>query len=161
MPSRLALPSGSVFSSNPPRSCLPLSFTGCKITAALRTGFPLSSLTTEKYNHEVGSLSLSFCAKPILPQRSIAAIAQAKVTLRMVVIVCTQNARCHLLPDDSSTPLGAKTLLQCGSEDLGRDRYRRGHHWAFAVDCSAEARRNRFGRRAGRTGPRSFSCCWW
>src|ERR1035438_10028530 len=46
MPSLPVLPSESVFSSNPPFDCGPPPPTGCRMTAALRTGLPLSSLKT-------------------------------------------------------------------------------------------------------------------
>src|SRR5258708_3914338 len=62
MPSKLVLPSASVLSSSPPRPCLPRVFTGCMITAAFRTGFPLSSFRIMKFRTAVGSSSLSFCA---------------------------------------------------------------------------------------------------
>src|SRR5258708_33147887 len=61
MPSKFAFPSGSVFNSMSPRSCLPFAFTACMITAALRTGFPLSSLMAWKYRNQLGSSSLSLC----------------------------------------------------------------------------------------------------
>src|ERR1700686_2459204 len=63
MPSKLVLPSASVLSSSPPRSCLPRVLTGCMITAALRTGLPLSSFTTMKFRTAVGSSFLSRCAR--------------------------------------------------------------------------------------------------
>src|SRR5580698_8010913 len=62
MPSKLVLPSMSVFSSTPPRLCFPPALTGCMITAALRTGLPLSSLITTKLRTAVGSSVLSRCA---------------------------------------------------------------------------------------------------
>src|SRR5664279_562084 len=46
IPSLSVLPSEFVLSSKPPRDCLPCSATGCRITAALRTGLPLSSFST-------------------------------------------------------------------------------------------------------------------
>src|ERR1035437_8956588 len=46
IPSLSVLPSELVLSSNPPRDCLPCSATGCRMTAALRTGLPLSSFST-------------------------------------------------------------------------------------------------------------------
>src|ERR1022692_959387 len=62
MPSKLVLPSASVLSSRPPRPCLPCVLTGCMITAALRTGLPLSSFRMRKFSTAVGSVSLSRCA---------------------------------------------------------------------------------------------------
>src|ERR1039458_2071098 len=72
-PSKFAFPSSSVFNSMPPRLCLPFGFTGCMITAALRTGFPLSSFTTTKYSHAVGSSSMPVPIPMIKPLRPTAA----------------------------------------------------------------------------------------
>ena len=69
-PSKFVFPSTSVFNSIPPRLCLPFGFTGCMITAALRTGFPLSSFTTVKYSQAVGLRPYPFAQKPFPPAQA-------------------------------------------------------------------------------------------
>src|SRR5579864_2440237 len=142
MPSKSALPSELVLSSKSPRPCLPFSFTACMMTAAFRTGFPFSSFTTEKYSHEVGSSSLSFCPTAMLVVPSIASSNPATMILFMGVILCSKAICCHLpfkravqFIDDLTRVVSH--LLQCRGEDLGCHHYRRRHHWPVAVDCTA------------------------
>src|ERR1035437_4760876 len=53
IPPLSVLPSELVLSSTPPRDCLLLPATGCRITAALRTGLPLSSLRTANLSEDI------------------------------------------------------------------------------------------------------------
>ena len=60
------------------------------ITAAFLTGFPLSSFTTTKYSHAVGSSSLSFCPKAVPASASIASTTPVTKIFFMLVILCTR-----------------------------------------------------------------------
>ena len=60
------------------------------ITAAFRTGFPLSSLTTEKYMYEVGSFWSCFCPKPIPNIDNSAPSTPITKVFFMAAILCTR-----------------------------------------------------------------------
>src|SRR5271167_4273985 len=97
MPSKLVLPSASVLSSSPPRLCLPWVLTGCMITAALRIGLPLSSLTTRKFRMAVGSWSASFCAEATpssaRAERRVAIIRL--IILFLIEFICRHSSECE------------------------------------------------------------------
>ena len=69
------------------------------MTAAFRTGFPLSSLITTKVNHEVGASSLSFCAAAaaamIIVMRNNRTAPRMN-TFFMPAILCSRGLACHL-----------------------------------------------------------------
>src|SRR5580704_4059756 len=98
MPSKLVLPSASVLSSSPPRLCLPWVLTGCMITAALRTGLPLSSLSTRKFRTAVGSSSVSFCAAATpsraRAERKVAIVGVTFIFMFHVEFICGHSSEC-------------------------------------------------------------------
>src|SRR5580704_8699025 len=112
MPSKLLLPSASVLSSSPPRLCLPWEFTGCMITAALRTGLPLSSLIMRKFRVAVGSSASSFCATAV-PRSAEADSRLASVQIFILLSMLTDFIYIDILA--SAADAGKLEVELCAS----------------------------------------------
>src|ERR1700691_6335026 len=108
MPSKLVLPSESVFISIPPLPCLPFVLTACMTTMALRTGLPLSSFRMRKFSTAVGPSSSPRCG---VATAASARIESKQTSVRVLTFVFILNLS-NILP--AFIPRHSSECEECG-----------------------------------------------